>query len=138
MTEIPERAIVVIHHRDEKRPCHRRFTIAGVLGTDNKLRLGVAVANPLDKAFVKKKGSVKALGRARSSHPFIEVEFHSAEGKTPSEIYKELHASVSFYAASLASMDERLFVHNVGKMYGKRLEHCEEHVHHNRLLLEDA
>lgn len=112
-------ATVVIHHRDESRPCRRRFTLAGVLKKDGEISYGVAIANPLDKAFIKRKGTIKAIGRAISRHPFTNAFSIGLVGKTPSEIHTELHKNASFMAASLASMDEKTFVHEVGKTYGK-------------------
>lgn len=83
--------------------------------------IGVAVVNPKDRQFKRRVGAVKALGRAKSDHPFIEVV----------RMNHSIRETVGFYAASLASMGERQFVHEVGKIYGRNMTRCEENIHHN-------
>ena len=137
MPDQHEKPTVVIHCGDvddaQSRRCRRQFTIAGIL-ENGKLKIGIAVMNPKDRQYNKRIGASKALGRARSEHPICSERFVYGDIKIPAEIFKHLHQTVSFYAKSLASMDERQFVHAIGKLYSPKMQYCDGNIHHTRWL----
>ena len=121
-----ERALAVVHHADRGETCNRRFSLAGVL-RGSKLRLGIAVVNPEDWKWNRKLGSVKAIGRARSSRPLLEIEFACGpqEESDQKALRKAVKRAVGDFAARLAHFDETAFMHEVNRTIRHRQQPAE-------------
>ncbi len=111
-----ERALAVVHHADMGATCNRRFSVAGVL-RGSKLRLGLAVVNPGDWKWNRKLGSVKAIGRARSSRPLLEISFSCGpqEESDQKALRKAVKHVVSDFAARLACFEETDFMREANR-----------------------